>query len=145
MNMFAEGAERNKPLGVSAASAPGGATVGLITGGLLPLRIFRLTTLAGANAVGLLLGGSFFAFIFIGALDMQQEARLRRHQDGPRLARRLPHLDRLRRSFPGTGHPGVRRHRLAAIPVVPQLVRRDELARVAAGAAAEGEPARAAP
>jgi MFS family permease len=28
---------------------------------LMPLRIFRLKTLAGANAVGLLLGGSFFA------------------------------------------------------------------------------------
>jgi EmrB/QacA subfamily drug resistance transporter len=39
---------------------------------LMPLRIFRLTTLAGANAVGLLLGGSFFAFIFIGTLYMQQ-------------------------------------------------------------------------
>jgi EmrB/QacA subfamily drug resistance transporter len=39
---------------------------------LLPLRIFRLRTLAGANAVGLLLGGSFFAFIFVGTLYMQQ-------------------------------------------------------------------------
>jgi EmrB/QacA subfamily drug resistance transporter len=39
---------------------------------LLPLRLFRLKTLAGANAVGLLLGGSFFAFIFIGTLYMQQ-------------------------------------------------------------------------
>jgi EmrB/QacA subfamily drug resistance transporter len=39
---------------------------------LLPLRIFRLKTLAGANAVGLLLGGSFFSFIFIGTLYMQQ-------------------------------------------------------------------------
>jgi EmrB/QacA subfamily drug resistance transporter len=39
---------------------------------LLPLRIFRLKTVAGANAVGLLLGGSFFAFIFIGTLYMQQ-------------------------------------------------------------------------
>jgi EmrB/QacA subfamily drug resistance transporter len=39
---------------------------------LLPLRIFRLKTLAGANAVSLLLGGSFFAFIFIGTLYMQQ-------------------------------------------------------------------------
>src|SRR5262249_52259706 len=29
---------------------------------LLPIRIFRLKTVAGANAVGLLLGGSFFAF-----------------------------------------------------------------------------------
>ena len=39
---------------------------------LMPLRILRLRTLAGANAVGLLLGGSFFAFIFVGTLYMQQ-------------------------------------------------------------------------
>jgi MFS family permease len=39
---------------------------------ILPLRIFRLRTLAGANAAGLLLGGSFFAFIFVGTLYMQQ-------------------------------------------------------------------------
>ncbi len=39
---------------------------------MLPLQIFRLHTLAGANAAGLLLGGSFFAFIFIGTLYMQQ-------------------------------------------------------------------------
>ena len=38
----------------------------------MPLRIFRLRTLAGANAVGFLLGASFFAFIFIGTLYMQQ-------------------------------------------------------------------------
>jgi EmrB/QacA subfamily drug resistance transporter len=39
---------------------------------LLPLGILRLRTLAGANAAGLLLGGSFFAFIFVGTLYMQQ-------------------------------------------------------------------------
>jgi EmrB/QacA subfamily drug resistance transporter len=39
---------------------------------LMPLSIFRLKTLAGANAVGLLLGGSFFSFIFVGTLYMQQ-------------------------------------------------------------------------
>jgi EmrB/QacA subfamily drug resistance transporter len=39
---------------------------------LLPLKIFRLRTLSGANAVGLLLGGSFFGFIFVGTLYMQQ-------------------------------------------------------------------------
>ena len=39
---------------------------------LLPLRLFRLRTLAGSNAVGFLLGASFFAFIFIGTLYMQQ-------------------------------------------------------------------------
>jgi EmrB/QacA subfamily drug resistance transporter len=39
---------------------------------LMPLRIFRLRTVAGANAAGLLLGASFFSFIFIGTLYMQQ-------------------------------------------------------------------------
>jgi len=39
---------------------------------LLPLPIFRLRTLAGANVAGLLLGGSFFAFVFVGTLYMQQ-------------------------------------------------------------------------
>jgi MFS family permease len=39
---------------------------------LLPIRVFRLKTVAGANAVGLLLGGSFFAFVFVGTLYMQQ-------------------------------------------------------------------------
>jgi EmrB/QacA subfamily drug resistance transporter len=39
---------------------------------LLPLRVFRLRTLAASNAAGLLLGGSFYAFIFIGTLYMQQ-------------------------------------------------------------------------
>src|SRR5712675_418990 len=39
---------------------------------LLPMRIFRLPTVAGANAVALLLGASFFAFIFVGTLYMQQ-------------------------------------------------------------------------
>ena len=39
---------------------------------LLPLSIFRLRTLAGANIAGLLSGGSFFGFIFVGTLYMQQ-------------------------------------------------------------------------
>jgi MFS family permease len=39
---------------------------------VLPLSIFRLRTLAGANVAGLLLGGSFFAYIFVGTLYMQQ-------------------------------------------------------------------------
>jgi EmrB/QacA subfamily drug resistance transporter len=42
------------------------------TAPLLPLRIFRLRMVAVSNAVGLLLGGSFFGFIFIGTLYMQQ-------------------------------------------------------------------------
>jgi EmrB/QacA subfamily drug resistance transporter len=39
---------------------------------LVPLRIFKLKTLAGANAVSFLLGASFFAYIFVGTLYMQQ-------------------------------------------------------------------------
>jgi EmrB/QacA subfamily drug resistance transporter len=39
---------------------------------LLPLRMLRMRSVAGANAAGFLLGGSFFAFIFIGTLYMQQ-------------------------------------------------------------------------
>jgi len=39
---------------------------------LMPLRIFRSRMVSVSNAVGLLLGGSFFAFIFIGTLYMQQ-------------------------------------------------------------------------
>jgi EmrB/QacA subfamily drug resistance transporter len=39
---------------------------------LLPLSIFRLRTVAGANVAGFLLGGSFFAFVFVGTLYMQQ-------------------------------------------------------------------------
>ena len=39
---------------------------------LLPLRLFRLRTLAGSNAVGFLLGASFYGYIFIGTLYMQQ-------------------------------------------------------------------------
>jgi hypothetical protein len=38
----------------------------------MPLRIFRLPMVAVSNAVGLLLGGSFFGFIFVGTLYMQQ-------------------------------------------------------------------------
>jgi EmrB/QacA subfamily drug resistance transporter len=39
---------------------------------LLPLRLFRLKTLAGSNAVGFLLGTSFYGYIFVGTLYMQQ-------------------------------------------------------------------------
>jgi len=170
MNMFDEGAERNKALGIWGAIAASGATVGLIIGGLLtryagwqwifylnvpigivalalapglvpesrlettrrrfdaagallatgglvllvdgisrapqdgwgglrtililsaaatllvafvvnerrvespvvPLSIFRLRMLSGANTAGFLLGASFFGFIFVGTLYMQQ-------------------------------------------------------------------------
>jgi EmrB/QacA subfamily drug resistance transporter len=39
---------------------------------LMPLRIFRMRSVAAANAVGLSLGGSFFGFVFVGTLYMQQ-------------------------------------------------------------------------
>ena len=39
---------------------------------LLPMRLFRLSTVAGSNVVGFLLGASFFTFIFVGTLYMQQ-------------------------------------------------------------------------
>jgi EmrB/QacA subfamily drug resistance transporter len=39
---------------------------------LLPLRLFRLKTLAGSNGVGFLLGASFYGYIFTGTLYMQQ-------------------------------------------------------------------------
>ncbi len=39
---------------------------------LLPLRLFRLSSVAGSNAVGFLLTGSFYTFIFVGTLYMQQ-------------------------------------------------------------------------
>jgi EmrB/QacA subfamily drug resistance transporter len=39
---------------------------------LLPLRLFRLKTLAGSNAVSFLWGASFFSFFFTGTLYMQQ-------------------------------------------------------------------------
>ena len=49
---------------------------------LLPMRIFRLPTVAGANAVALLLGASFFGFIFVGTLYMQQVLRYSALQTG---------------------------------------------------------------
>jgi EmrB/QacA subfamily drug resistance transporter len=39
---------------------------------IVPLSIFRVRMLSGAVSAGLLLGGSFFAFLFIGTLYMQQ-------------------------------------------------------------------------
>jgi predicted MFS family arabinose efflux permease len=38
---------------------------------ILPLSIFRRRTLTGAITAGLLVGGSFFAFLFIGTMYMQ--------------------------------------------------------------------------
>ena len=48
---------------------------------LLPLRLFRLSTVSGSNAVGFLLTGSFYTFIFIGTLYMQQVLGVLSHQD----------------------------------------------------------------
>ncbi len=39
---------------------------------LLPLRLFRISTVAGSNAVGFLLTASFYTFVFVGTLYMQQ-------------------------------------------------------------------------
>jgi EmrB/QacA subfamily drug resistance transporter len=39
---------------------------------LLPMHLFRSSTVAGANIVGFLLTASFFTFIFVGTLYMQQ-------------------------------------------------------------------------
>jgi MFS family permease len=38
----------------------------------LPLPLFRLSSVAGSNAVGFLLGTSFLTFVFVGTLYMQQ-------------------------------------------------------------------------
>lgn len=39
---------------------------------LLPLRLLRNRHLSGANAVAITIGGSFFAFLFVGTLYMQE-------------------------------------------------------------------------
>ena len=49
---------------------------------ILPLSIFRLPTVAGANVAGLLLGGSFYAFVFVGTLYMQLVLRYSALQTG---------------------------------------------------------------
>jgi EmrB/QacA subfamily drug resistance transporter len=49
---------------------------------VVPLSIFRLRTLAGANIAGLLLGGSFYAFFFVGTLYMQEVLRYGAVQTG---------------------------------------------------------------
>ena len=72
---------------------------------LLPLRIFRLRTVAVANVVGLLLGASFFAFIFIGTLYMQQVLGYSALQAGGRLASRLADVGRARRTRAVACHP----------------------------------------
>jgi EmrB/QacA subfamily drug resistance transporter len=65
-----------RTIGVLAASAALVATFLVIErrveAPVLPLSIFQVRTLAGANAAGLLLGASFFAFVFVGTLYMQE-------------------------------------------------------------------------
>jgi EmrB/QacA subfamily drug resistance transporter len=39
---------------------------------LLPMALLRLSSVAGSNVVGFLLGTSFFTFVFLGTLYMQQ-------------------------------------------------------------------------
>ena len=39
---------------------------------LLPLRLLRHRSVAGANVVGMLLGGSFYGFLFVGTLYLQE-------------------------------------------------------------------------
>ena len=55
---------------------------------LLPLRLFRLGSVAGSNAVGFLLGTSFLTFVFLGTLYMQQEGLGFRNGDHPASTRR---------------------------------------------------------
>jgi EmrB/QacA subfamily drug resistance transporter len=42
---------------------------------LLPLPLLRLRSVSGSNAVGFLLGASFYTFVFLGTLYMQQVLR----------------------------------------------------------------------
>jgi EmrB/QacA subfamily drug resistance transporter len=53
-----------------------------VTDPVVPLSIFRLRTLAAANLAALLLGASFFAFVFAGTLYMQEVLRYSALQTG---------------------------------------------------------------
>src|ERR671916_200019 len=87
--IFRDGSERNKALGAWGAVAGSGGAAGVLLGGVLtdglgwewvmwvhaplvPFRIFNKRTLTGANAVGLMVGGSLFAMFFFITLYMQQ-------------------------------------------------------------------------
>ena len=72
---------------------------------LMPLRIFRLKTLAGANAVSFLLGASFFALHLHRHAVHAAGARLLGAADRARLARDLGHLGCVRRRLAGARHP----------------------------------------
>jgi EmrB/QacA subfamily drug resistance transporter len=43
-----------------------------VGGPLMPLRMLRHRSTAGANVVGMLLGGSFYGFLFVGTLYLQE-------------------------------------------------------------------------
>ena len=88
MNMFAEGAERNKALGIWGGIGAGGATVGLIAGGVL-------TRYAGWQYI-------FYLNVPIGATAMAA---------GPAGRPREPAVDR---SGGGSTSPGRSRHRRAS-------------------------------
>jgi EmrB/QacA subfamily drug resistance transporter len=68
------GAARTIVLLAAAAAALAGFLVieSRVEDPVVPLSIFRLRTLSAANLAALLLGGSFFAFVFAGTLYMQQ-------------------------------------------------------------------------
>ena len=74
---------------------------------LLPLRLFRIKTVAGSNAVGFLLGASFFGFIFVGTLYMQQVLGYSALEDGADVVGGIAHIGRLCRPFSDAGHKGV--------------------------------------
>lgn len=44
----------------------------LVANPLMPLRLFRSRTLSGANLIQALMVGAFFAFFFLGSLDLQR-------------------------------------------------------------------------
>jgi predicted MFS family arabinose efflux permease len=75
---FAEGAERNRALGLYGAVTGVSGSVGVIASGLLtegagwPGSTVRNRTLVAANLSAFFTFGAFFAFIFLGSLLMQQ-------------------------------------------------------------------------
>ena len=72
---------------------------------ILPLSIFRLRTLAGANVAAVLLVGSFYAFLFVGTLYMQQVLHFSALQAGLAWLAASRDLARARRCLPAPGHP----------------------------------------
>jgi hypothetical protein len=98
---------------------------------LMPLRIFRLKTLAGANMVGVQLGGA--VGIAIASTIAATHASTLLHQ-GAAPAAAL--TSGFHWAFWACGAIG-----LAAVPVTYLLVRRDELAKAVASTSAKPQPA----